>query len=347
MHAPDQRNQSPSCSTHLAAQEPRPQVYDAESGLAPLVETLTQLERLRQRKVLFYLGEDQEPLPKRLDDEDVLLFYEALRPHTPLDQLDLVLTTSGGNVTTVRKLLQILHAATAHLTVLVPCKAQSAGTILCLGAHHLVLTPFAELSPIDPHIEGSSQLPGRPTRLSSQDIASFRTMAQRWFGIDSEEAALAVLKLLSDKLFPPALTQFFRAEQLVRQVALEALRFQLPQASAQAHQQIVEHLLNGYPDHQYPLTQADLLQLGLQVTEASPEEERLLWLLWKQGRAYLETAQNAPESGYVPARFDGLFLSSTVCARHLVQIVQMLPPEQEHGVQITRTIQHAHWEMLD
>ena len=295
----------------------------------------------------YWTGEDRAPFPKLLDEEDIILFYEALRHHAPLGQLDLVVNTNGGTVTAVRKLLHVLHAKTAHLTVLVPYKAQSAGTILCLGAHHIVLTPFAELSPIDPHIEGTGVHMGRPTRFSSEDMVSFRTMAQQWFGVHSEEQALPLLKMFSEKFFPPALTQFFRAEQLVRQVTLEALRFHLPDAGAQAHQHIVDHLITGYHDHQYPLTCADLVQLGLQITEASPEEEGLLWLLWKQSRAYLEASPNAPEQGHVPARVDGIFLSPHIRARHVVQAGLRLPVEQEQGGQIIRTIMQSHWEMLE
>lgn len=342
-----QKCQQKSQRTLPFEQERNTQTSVLEEVLLSIIETLTQLEYLRQRKVLLYMGEDRAPFPKLLDEEDATILYEGLRNHARLDRLDLVINTSGGNVTAVRKLLQILHAATAHLTILVPYKARSAGTILCLGAHSVVLTPLAELSPIDPQMKGVGIQVGRPAQLSSEDIVSFRAMAQHWFDIRGEEHALSLLKILCERMFPPSLTQFFRAEQLVRQVALEALCFQLPDAHAQARQHIVDQLINGYADHSYPLTCSDLRELGLQVAEALPEEERLLWSLWKQSRAYLEISQNALGPGHDSSHVDGIFLSTDFRARHLVQMGFLLPPEQEQDMQITRTIHHSHWEILD
>jgi hypothetical protein len=307
------------------------------------MEALTRFETLRHRPVLLYMAEDRAPHSKSIDDDDILVIYDMLRRLGPLEHLDLIVNTPGGNVTAVRKLLHLLHTMVFHLTVLVPYKARSAGTLLCLGAHDVMLTPMAELSPIDPYLGGAQG--GKHMLCSAADIATFRTMARDWFGVQSEDEAIPLLRLVCDQMFPPSLAHFFRAEHLVRQIALEAIHFQLPDASVDTHQRIVEQLLTGYHDHLYPLNQTDLTHLGLHITVPSSEEERLLWSIWAHSRVYLDrfqqssgTAQNA----YV----NGLVLGSHFCARHRVQISAPLLPEQEREGVATQFFHIPRWEVL-
>jgi hypothetical protein len=312
-------------------------------GLFSIMEALLHFETLRHRPVLLYMAEDRAPFPKIIDDDDILIIYDMLRRLGPLEQLDLIVNTSGGNVTTVRKLLHLLHTMVSHLTVLVPYKARSAGTLLCLGAHDVVLTPLAELSPIDPYLDGMQR--GKPTMLSAEDIATFRTMAHDWFGVQSEDDAISLLRLFCDHMFPPSLAHFFRAEQLVRQIALEAVHFQLPDASVDTHRHIVEQLLTGYHDHLYPLNQTDLTHLGLHITMSSSEEERLLWSIWAHSRTYLDRFQQSSgnaQNVYV----NGLVLGSHFCARHRVQMSASLLPEQEREGVATQFFHIPRWEIL-
>jgi ATP-dependent protease ClpP protease subunit len=307
--------------------------------LSDVAEALAHLEAVRQCPALLYMAEDQEPYQKSLEDNDIVVFYDALHALGPLEHLDLVLNTTGGNVTTVRKLLQVLHAMVSHLTILVPYKACSAGTLLCLGAHEVVMTSMAQLSPIDPQLQG---MQGRnASQHSSEDVALFRTMARDWFGVNSQDQshALSLLHLFCEKIFPLSLTRFFRAEQLVRQVALEALRFQLPDASAETHQQIIGQLLTGYADHQYPLNATDLLHLGLHITQASVKEEQALWSLWQRSRKYLNASGETTSAD----RVNGLLLGAQFAARHRVY---ELADERQAGDSVTQYFLFPRWERL-
>jgi ATP-dependent protease ClpP protease subunit len=313
------------------------------ADLSEVAEALAHLEVVRQRPALLYMAEDQEPDQKPLEENDVVLFYDALRSLGPLEHLDLVLNTTGGNVTTVRKLLHMLHAMVSHLTILVPYKACSAGTLLCLGAHDLIMTPMAELSPIDPQLQG---VQGRnASQHSSEDVALFGSMARDWFGVRSQDQdqALSLLRLFCEKVFPLSLTRFFRAEQLVRQVAQEALRFQLPEASAQTHQQIIEQLLTGYADHQYPLNATDLRHLGLHITPPSVKEEQALWSLWQRSRAYLNASREPMRAGCV----NGLLLGVHFAARHRLYALPDEHQEQQAGESLTRYFLIPRWERLE
>lgn len=308
--------------------------------LSRVVEARAHLEALRNHPVLLYMSQHQNPWLKLIEDDDVVILYEALRSLGPLEHLDLVLNTMGGSVATVRKLLHVLHAMVRHLTVLVPYKASSAGTLLCLGAHDIVMTPLAELGPIDPHLQATqgTQL----SRQSSRDVALFRAMARDWFGVkcENQDHALSLLRIFSEKIFPLSLTQFFRSEQFVRQVAHEALQFQLPDASPEQHQKIVEHLLAGYPDHQFPINSTDLLNMGLHIVPPSVEEEHALWALWYESRTYLDAS--AAAKTFHADRVDGLLLGPRFEACHWVRA---LPIEHE-GSGTTSSLLTSHWERL-
>jgi ATP-dependent protease ClpP protease subunit len=314
------------------------------SLLSDVAAALAYLEAVRQRPALLYMAEDQEPHHKPLEESDIALFYDALRSLGPLEHLDLVLNTTGGNVTTVRKLLHVLHAMVSHLTILVPYKACSAGTLLCLGAHDLVMTSIAELSPIDPQLQGMQG--ENSSHHSSADVVLFRDMARDWFGVNCQnpDHALSVLHLFCQKIFPPSLTRFYRAEQLVRQVAQEALRFQLPDASVEMHNRIIEYLITGYADHQYPINSKDLLHLGLNMIPPSIEEEQAIWALWQRSRAYLNASGETAQVD----RVNGLLLGAHFAARHrLYALLDEPQNEPQAGESVTRYLLSPRWERLE
>lgn len=331
-------------SQHLLSENSgNDQVVPDELALSALIKGIEQLEIERRTPVLLYMAEDRAPHPKIFDDEDVLACYKALQclsSYGHLDRLDLIINTSGGSVTAVRKLLHLLHTCVDHLTILVPYKARSAGTLLCLGAHDIVMTPIAELSPIDPYLEGMQG--NKLSLFSSEDIAAFCTMAQTWFGVNQDENAMKLLQLFCEKMFPPSLTHFFRAEQLVRQIALEALQFHLSDTRAETLQQITDKLLTGYHDHLYPLNENDLRDIGLPVTSPNAEETRLLWSIWEHGRAYLDRGQ---QSSHL-SRVNGFILGSHFHACHTIQRGPALPLEQQRDETTKQFFSYAHWEVL-
>jgi len=63
--------------------------------------------------------------------------------------------TFGGDVDAAEKLIHMLRAATqnASLRVIIPDAAKSAGTLMALGAHEIVMSDTSELGTIDPQLE--------------------------------------------------------------------------------------------------------------------------------------------------------------------------------------------------
>ncbi len=243
---------------------------ESRKTFTTLLEHLSDLQTERDTPILFF--------GSGIEVKTVPVLYKLLQKQGRVKKLDLVLSTNGGSVNTARRLALLLHEYTEHLTILVPQKAKSAGTLLCLAAHQIGLGPLAELSPLDPQIgsEGFAG-PAAPGKISAEEIRLFRQMSQEWFAVQSEEHSAQLLSLFMQRIFPTSLSAFYRSEKLMHQIASELLTYQLNKSSEHVRQQIVDQLIHGYYSHEYAITYKEAQKLGLQVYVPSPREEELLW----------------------------------------------------------------------
>jgi Serine dehydrogenase proteinase len=239
-------------------------------AIFPLIE---KLQASRKRPAVFF--------DAALTEDSVPVLYECLRKVGRREALDLVLSTRGGMITSTREAAMLLHEFAEHVAILVPFRARSAGTLLCLSADELVFGPLAELGPVDSTMDTEGVPPAdAPGMISAQDILAFRDLAREWFGVDRPEDRLQVLALLATRIFPTSLSSFYRFDKLVREVAAELLAWQLPgQEQADLRSRIVGQLVSGYHSHDVVLTRRDARALGLRVSDATPEDEDTLWAL--------------------------------------------------------------------
>lgn len=241
------------------------------TGLDSLSAALDDLAVLRDRPAIV--------LCATIDDDILPWTYRALSGLGHVDRLDVVLSTTGGSVSSSRQLALLLREYADHVSVLVPRRARSAGTLLCLSANELVLGPLSELSPIDSNMGAEGLAPqGSPAVISAENVRAFPEMARSWFDIRRDEDSVQVLAILAQRIFPTTLASFYRFDKLARETAIELLRFQRPdEADAEWRTATVDKLVSGYHAHDVALTRHDLLGLGLAVSPAEPETERLLW----------------------------------------------------------------------
>lgn len=186
----------------------------------------------------------------------------------------LVLHTAGGYVNAARRLAVLLREHVDTLHIVVPHKAISAGTLLCLAADELVLGRLAELSPLDPNVSSAHPQAGMPPSISSADIHAYVEMAEAWFGLDRERHGLELFKLLNQKFFPTSLSSFYRSERQMIGYCQEFLCHSMADATPAAREAVAEKLVRGYGSHDYVITRPEVVDLGLAVRLAPPEEER-------------------------------------------------------------------------
>ena len=237
-----------------------------------LTQQITTLESVCQAPVLVYATSNIEldHLPR---------FYETLSSLPKNDTIYVFMHCRGGDVNAARRLLLLLREKYTNVIFIVPFFCESAGTIMALGATKVIAGPLAQFSPIDPHLNGGINEESEAQQaLSFQDIKRFREVGQDWFNINTEEAGGEILAVLTNSIFPPSLTAFYRSVEEVRQIASELISFQLNTESETNRSNIVEQLLSGFHSHHYSVSGNDLYQLGLNI-EFNDEIEQVAWPL--------------------------------------------------------------------
>lgn len=90
---------------------------------------------------------------------EVIETLKAAQPKPPGHQTDLlviVLTTVGGVVETVEKMVQITRHHYQDVSFIVPDMAMSAGTVWCMSGDRIWMDYASSLGPIDPQVQSSN-----------------------------------------------------------------------------------------------------------------------------------------------------------------------------------------------
>ena len=85
-----------------------------------------------------------------LFEHSVPFFQELIYDASPDRDLHVLLQSPGGDGETAIRLIRAMQSRCREVTVIVPDQAKSAGTLLTLGAHHILMGPTSDLGPIDP-----------------------------------------------------------------------------------------------------------------------------------------------------------------------------------------------------
>lgn len=308
---------------------------------------LAELEELRHSRVLLYVEQDRGPFVHQISEEDMPPLIACLRQSERVERLDLVLHTTGGSLPVAHWLCRLLHTYGKHVSVLVPYKARSAGTLLCLGAHEIVMGPFAQLGPVDPQMgQRASSASGNPATIAAEDIRVFPHLAKTWFGIAESQQNIHLLQRLCEHIFPTTLTALFRAAQQVKATTEQHLRLHLPQASPHQRNAIAEYFLEGCYSHDHIITRDDAQEIGLGVTVPSQQEEALLWRIWETCAREVLTPPGLRRQGEQAPQITALIASTDFLARCRVSVTGMLDGSEAEGPQRpARLMLEKQWEI--
>lgn len=210
--------------------------------------------------------------------------------------IDLFFYTLGGSIDAVWPTVSLLREFDTDFEVLVPFRCHSAGTLLCLGAKGIVMTPIAELGPIDPsvsnHYNPRTGPHERLTPISVEDVRAYRDFLidQMAFcrqddsckqsddikNIDEETfekcAALypEFLSKFVEKVHPLALGNVYRSQNQIRALAHKLLAFHPSEKPAES---VVEGLVGGFHSHGHGINRMEAREIigEKKVSPASPE----------------------------------------------------------------------------
>lgn len=250
------------------------------------------VEAARTSRVLCYFLSDRETFPAgipgfstNLASEPQLLLVDLLGQVGHVPRLDLFLYTRGGGTDTVWPMVTALRAHTDHLSVLVPWRAHSAGTLICMGADEVVMLDEAELSPIDP-TTGNQFNPRDPTNpgvqfgVSVEDVTAYFELAREQVAKErgkaiEEQSRLEVFRLLSGQVHPLALGNVQRVYTQIRRIGRRLLKLHLADAEDAELDTIVKGLTTEFYSHLHAISRDEAVELMGDWVKAAAETEAL------------------------------------------------------------------------
>ena len=112
-------------------------------------DLLLKLEAKLDADVFTYYGEIVNGVEREVKD-----FIEALAKDSHKhDSIYIFLTTPGGSLTPVQRMVDIFRHFYDEVNFIVPDYAYSAGTIFCMSGDNILMNYFSALGPVDPQVQ--------------------------------------------------------------------------------------------------------------------------------------------------------------------------------------------------
>jgi hypothetical protein len=269
-----------------------------------------ELEKERQSKVLAIVTGDRRQLETKISSEvlDFLTGHldsttEHLKTAYKCKKISLVLYTRGGETLSAWSIVNLIRQFTEYLEVIVPSKAHSAGTLICLGANSIVMTKQATLGPIDPSVATllNPQIAGHPPNarfpVSVEDLNGYVEFCR---AIVKRQTDMKIfLAALSEKVHPLVLGNAYRARGQIRMLAKKLLTYtRLEKTKAES---LLKFLCGESGSHDYTINRKEAKEeLGLPVEEPNESLYKLISGIYKDIASELELT-----SPYDPNSFLG------------------------------------------
>ena len=213
-------------------------------------------------------------------------FEEVVRglPSKPRKRVLLVLATIGGDADAAYRIARFLRRSYEHFSVFVPGLCKSAGTLLCIGAHEIVMSETGELGPLDVQVQNPEELADYGSGLDIPQ--AFEFLQQRALdtlrrvlvdivtggGLATKRSA-QIATDLTVGLFAPVFAQIdpsrlgrnARALSIARQYAARI-------GGNFATDQTLERLVAGYPSHSFSIDRDEAAELFKRVRPPTVQE---------------------------------------------------------------------------
>ena len=124
--------------------------------------------------------------------EDVIpIFNRHLENIGEQKKISLFIYTRGGDMVTPLRLVKLIRSYCNEFEVLIPYRCHSAGTLIALGAHKVVMGKLGELSPVDPvtmhpYNPQNPLNPQQRLEISVEDLNSYFLLAREMAKVKEE-----------------------------------------------------------------------------------------------------------------------------------------------------------------
>lgn len=254
------------------------------------MKLIQSIEKKRDSRILTCFLGDRKRMETKLATDIFPFCLEHLSNMKHQKQIDLFLYSTGGITMAGFALVNLIREFCDSFNVIVPYKALSTATLVCLGADELIMTKMALLSPIDPSISTplspTVQIPGAPpgvkqnVPISVEDVISYLKLAKEEGGLKNEESLLEVFGYLSENVHPLALGSVYRAREQIRFLAKALLeKHMIDESNIQS---IIKALTEDRFSHDYLIGRTEAKKiLKLKINDVSKDLENDIIQLFK------------------------------------------------------------------
>ena len=241
-------------------------------GLSAQIDAkVKELEKIRDCPCYALLLGEQN-IRKGLVDE----VYGVLRRRNgDRTHLDVLVDSAGGDIDAAYNLALLFRRyGTERLTFIIPRWAKSAATLLICGGDEILMTPVAELGPLDPQITEMNPLEQRVERFSPLHIESTLQLIRDEFTKGNAKLAEGLMQRLQ---FPLTLGSFKKSLDVGREYVEKLLGSRMLKEDDASAKRVGEVLTTGYADHSWCITVGEAVELGLRASELNDEALEVVW----------------------------------------------------------------------
>jgi len=219
------------------------------------------LEKKRKSKLLVYITGDRRNFETQIHQEVLNFFIKHLDIIKNAKIISLYLYTRGGNTLAAWSLVNLIRQFCEELEVIVPLKAHSAGTLICLGANKIIMTKQATLGPIDPNVNTplNPHVPGAPENatlpVNVEAIRGYIEFVKEEFGVKYSNDLAQVISSLTEKVHPLVLGEVYRAKAQIKMLANKLLSRQITNKKQKI--KIIDFLCSESGSHDYTINRAE------------------------------------------------------------------------------------------
>lgn len=251
------------------------------------------LEMQRGSKVIVYFTGDRQPFGSRIAEDAVRPLYEHI---VNLDfdgkrkVIDLFLYSRGGNVSVPWRIATMVREFCDEFNVLVPYKAQSAATLLSLGADNIIMGKKAELGPIDPTLVKATigERALSQQEIPVEDVNSFLSFIKERANITDQSALAQVVGNLVNQVGPLTLGDVNRQNSHIRLVARKLLTSRREKIDEEKINTIIETLTEKIYSHGHSIGRKEAKDIGLPIIFPDDKTENLIWQLYLKYEDFLK-----------------------------------------------------------
>ena len=189
------------------------------------------------------------------------------------------------------RIVKLIRECCNCFNVIIPFRAHSAGTQVCLGANGIVAGKLAELGPVDPSAispfnpimnpQGNPADPRNRKPVKVEDVQAYLNFAEERVGLISEKDKLEVFKLLVSTIEPLALGNLNRGYNDIRFLARHLLELHMDKSTElEKIDEIVKQLTEVYT-HEFIITRDVAENIGLNVIRPDAKTEELIMNLFE------------------------------------------------------------------